>query len=622
MSMNGNLLLSVTLKAVDQMSGIFAKVSGEAKQAENIITRNAAAMRTAGVAMTAAGGAMVGGLVAAATKAAEFGSTLVDMSARTGASVESLSKFGYAAQQTGADMGSVETGLKFVSKNAYAAAQGTGEAADAFNALGISVKDSNGNMKSAEALFLESGNALRNVDDEATRTALSMAIFGRSGTQLIPMFTDAGKSLGEFTADAERLGLVVGTEAANKMDDFGDKLDQLKAQNSKMWAGLGAAAIPVLMQVLDAVQPIIQNITEWIEANPKLAQGVALVVFAAGVLFSTLGPFLILLPTLASGLSIVAGWLGVSGVAGAAATATAATTTLGASMTTLAAAGGPIALVALALAGLVYEVYKLKQAYYEAKDAGEQLINTQKREDQARTEYGRRTGTQGQTAAQQAAINNARPTLGERATGWITPGGVTGQTLARQRVANSQAAPRRANGGPVTPGMGYLVGENEAEMFFPDLPGEIRNQAQTKSLMATYEKFNDMADKATKGRWQDDMFAGFNAKTSSGGNTDKGTQAVNSASQIANILAGAFGGGNAGGSGGGNVSGKVSGIADLISALQGIGGGSGGSGGGGYDCRILIDLAPGLKATLDGASRRAGIEINNTQAARNVSPAY
>ena len=475
MALTGDYLVSITLKGINMASGVFKDVAGEAANTENVIQRNAATFQKTGIAMTVAGGAIVGGMVAAATKAAEFGGSLVDMSARTGTSIESLSALGYAAKQTGADMSTVETGLKFVSKNAVAAAEGTGPAADAFKQLGISVTDASGNMKSAEALFMEAGNGLRNVDDEATRTALSMAIFGRSGTQLIPMFTDGSKSLSDFTAEAQRLGLVVSTDTANKMDDFGDRLDQLKAQSGAMWANLGAAAIPVLTNLLNIVQPVVTWITKWIENNPTLAQGVAMGAFAVGSFLSVVGPLVLMLPTLDAGLKLIGVTMGVQGIAGATTSATTAIAGMAPGMAALAASAAPIIAVGLAVAGLVYELYRLKQAYDETAAAGEQLIKTQQREYALRAEYGRRTGTEAEMAAQQREIDNATPTLGERFTGWVTGGGVTGQTLAQTRVSAGQSIPmgRRASGGPIFSGMPYLVGERGPEIVVPGTNGTV-----------------------------------------------------------------------------------------------------------------------------------------------------
>ncbi|MCC6653333.1 MAG: hypothetical protein IT348_19435, partial [Candidatus Eisenbacteria bacterium] len=65
----------------------------------------------AGAATTALGTAAVVGIGKMVKDFADAGSELVDMSARTGASVEALSELGYAAQQSGTSAASLEGGL-------------------------------------------------------------------------------------------------------------------------------------------------------------------------------------------------------------------------------------------------------------------------------------------------------------------------------------------------------------------------------------------------------------------------------------------------------------------------------------------------------------------------------
>ena len=611
MSASGGLLLSITIKAFDQASGIFAKVAGEAKQSQDIITRNAAAMQTAGVAMTAAGGAIAvaagSGLSASMEMEGYNAKLLVAMKDSTKAA-EMMNWAKKKAAQTPFEMRDVVDATVRLEMYGLSATEWFDKVGNMAGAMG---KDVNQAVEAvADAV---SGGGLERLKEFGI-TGNQLKEFGWSGDYSAKGIESLKTALNGLMEKNYGGGMeAMMNTAKGAMSNFQDAIFQIRV-------AVGDALLPALK----AITPVLTTIATAIGkmAETPLGQFFIYATAAIGGLMLTIGPLLVALPSLVTGMSLLSGVLGVSGVAGAAGVAAAGTAGLGASITAIISAGGPIALAIIAIGALVYALVKLKQAYADAMDDKKNFEAEQSLEDKLATEQGW-TDLRNQRKAE---LDAATPTGIERVRGALYGGGITSKDLAKQRVYNSQAQipgiRRRASGGPVTPGMGYLVGENEAEMFFPDLPGEIRNQAQTKSLMATYEKFNDMADKATKGRWQDDMFAGFNAKTSPSRNTAKGTRAVNSASQIANILSGAFSGGNAGGSGGGNVSWKVSGIADLISALQGIGGGSGGSGGGGYDCRILIDLAPGLKATQDEASRRMGIEINNAQAARNVSPAY
>src|SRR5262245_3402549 len=61
-------------------------------------------LRSIGTKMATIGAAVAGSMLGASKVFADMGSDLVDMSQRTGVSVESLSELGYAAEQSGTDM--------------------------------------------------------------------------------------------------------------------------------------------------------------------------------------------------------------------------------------------------------------------------------------------------------------------------------------------------------------------------------------------------------------------------------------------------------------------------------------------------------------------------------------
>lgn len=253
-------------------------------------------------AMVGAAGVGVAGTLAAAVKSAtDLGSTLWDMHTKTGAEVEALSALKYASEQTGASLEAVGTGLKFVARNAYESTSSTkdttkeldslteayqnyqikmkkgldaqkefrelvtagkayekvsddsGDAAKAFSALGISVTDASGQFKSSERLFIEAGEAIRNVRTDTERTALAMKIFGRSGSDLLPLFLDTKGSVTELMAEASRLGVIMSSEGAEAADDFGDSMDRLRAKLGMGFVELGLKAMPALQLLVDTI---------------------------------------------------------------------------------------------------------------------------------------------------------------------------------------------------------------------------------------------------------------------------------------------------------------------------------------------------------------------------------
>ena len=66
------------------------------------------------------------------------------------------------------------------------ARKGTGEIADAYRRLGVSVTDMSGNLRDSETVYWETIDALGKVSNETERDALAMQIFGKSAQELIP----------------------------------------------------------------------------------------------------------------------------------------------------------------------------------------------------------------------------------------------------------------------------------------------------------------------------------------------------------------------------------------------------------------------------------------------------
>jgi hypothetical protein len=93
------------------------------------------------------------------------------------------------------------------------------KAAKALGRLGISVQDFE-RLSQDEKIELVA-NSLRNVVDPAERSAAAIALFGRSGVQLLPLFNELEKA----AADIERFGTAISDDDRAQLSAFGDSLD-------------------------------------------------------------------------------------------------------------------------------------------------------------------------------------------------------------------------------------------------------------------------------------------------------------------------------------------------------------------------------------------------------------
>jgi uncharacterized phage infection (PIP) family protein YhgE len=146
------------------------------------------------------------------------------MAQKVGLSVEELSKLQYAAKLADVDSGQLQGGLVRLSKGMIEAANNTGTARNAFAAMGISIKNTDGTLKSSGQVLDEVANKFSGYEDSATKTALAVQLFGRAGADLIPLLNAGSAGIKEAGDELERFGAVISTNAAKNAELFNGML--------------------------------------------------------------------------------------------------------------------------------------------------------------------------------------------------------------------------------------------------------------------------------------------------------------------------------------------------------------------------------------------------------------
>ena len=160
-----------------------------------------------------AGGAAIAGaaIVAFGQHIADLANELTDASTKTGIAIETLGGLRLAAAGSGVEFIKLETGLIKLTGSIAAAAEGSGPAADAFEALGISAVDAEGNLRSSDEVFNDIADSLAEVENQTLKNSIAMDIFGaKSGAALMQSgaldnmraFNELAKSFGVNMAEA------------------------------------------------------------------------------------------------------------------------------------------------------------------------------------------------------------------------------------------------------------------------------------------------------------------------------------------------------------------------------------------------------------------------------------
>jgi hypothetical protein len=182
-------------------------------------------------------------------EALDMGGTLNDLSARTGETAGNLMLLNRAFDNTGVGSEKVGATLNKLQRSIVMAGRGSAVQERAFRELGLSIADLQ-YMAPIDQMRAVAG-ALAGVENDGKRTALAMDILGRSGGELLPLFTNMTTEVANAQSE---LGTLPGVmdRSAEAFDSISDKMAVMKGKLTEFAAGMLESAIPALNQFVNA----------------------------------------------------------------------------------------------------------------------------------------------------------------------------------------------------------------------------------------------------------------------------------------------------------------------------------------------------------------------------------
>jgi len=249
-----------------------------------------------GLAFTAAGSAILAAGALSIKTFAQMGDEVQKMALRTGFSTEALSELRHAAEISGASLSTLEKGVKRMSGTILDAQDGLETYIRAFQHIGIQIKELDG--LNPEEQFLRIAEAIAEVEDPTKRAAIAQDIFGRAGTELLPLFAAGKEGLADLRKEAHELGIVFDQEAANKAAEFNDAMTRMNESVSGVKMAIAEQLIPILLPLIDKIKETVSGISAWIKEHPKLTESIVKFTAVLAGLMVVGGPMLIFAPTL------------------------------------------------------------------------------------------------------------------------------------------------------------------------------------------------------------------------------------------------------------------------------------------------------------------------------------
>ena len=192
-----------------------------------ICKATAATMAAAFAAVSAAAVAAGKALVDMAVEGAAYADTVLTEATVTGIATDKLQEYMYAAELVDVSTDTLTKSMAKNIKSMKSAADGSAAYAEAYERLGVSVTDANGQLRDSDAVYWELIDSLGQVENETERDALAMQVLGKSAQELNPLIEAGATRMSELGDQARAAGYVVSEEMLNAYGALDDQLQYL-----------------------------------------------------------------------------------------------------------------------------------------------------------------------------------------------------------------------------------------------------------------------------------------------------------------------------------------------------------------------------------------------------------
>lgn len=245
-------------------------------------------------------------LIGITTERAAIATALANIAETINMDVESTQQWDYVLKTVGSSIEEAQGDLSAFQEKIMEAREGTGEAAEMFGKLGVSVLDQNGALRDTESVLLDTIHALQIMSDETERNAISSSLLGGTGEKLIPIYNQSAESLDYLLEKKKELGILSGEEIEALKDVSEALIDYEERSNH--------AKDTIAVEFAPALEKFYEIAGEGLLTLGEAAEESGLVNFFGAILeiVSALSPAIEIFGTVLSALSPVIDFFAVS----------------------------------------------------------------------------------------------------------------------------------------------------------------------------------------------------------------------------------------------------------------------------------------------------------------------
>ena len=199
-------------------------------------------------------------LMSITKESAEYAKEVKTLASVTGQSVEEVQEWQYASDMLGVTYDRVKDSLKEITNKMQEAQNGSEDTAKAFETLGVKLEDTDGNLRSADAVFYDVIDSLGNMQNQAQRDALAMDLMSESAQELNPLIEVGSEGLKKYTDEAHEMGYVLDNEAVEALAATDAAQQKLLKTQEAVTKQISAEYAPYMTEALGDTADFIQKI--------------------------------------------------------------------------------------------------------------------------------------------------------------------------------------------------------------------------------------------------------------------------------------------------------------------------------------------------------------------------
>ena len=246
--------------AADKLGIQLPEGASKALNSLNGINAGTAAAVGGFAALVAAGVKVEKQLMSITKESAEYAKEVKTLASVTGQSVEEVQEWQYASDMLGVTYDRVKDSLKEITNKMQEAQNGSEDTAKAFETLGVKLEDTDGNLRSADAVFYDVIDSLGNMQNQAQRDALAMDLMSESAQELNPLIEVGSDGLKQYADEAHELGYVLDNEAIKALNETDTAQQKLLKTQEAVTKQISAEYAPYMTEALGDTADFIQKI--------------------------------------------------------------------------------------------------------------------------------------------------------------------------------------------------------------------------------------------------------------------------------------------------------------------------------------------------------------------------